>query len=70
MTTTSRKLYRSTEDRWLGGVCGGLAEYFGKDASLFRLVFAVGLVLGVGTFGVAYVLMWWLVPNRPATASV
>lgn len=65
--TTTRKLYRSTEDRWLGGVCGGVAEYFGKDAWLVRLVFAAGFLLGIGTLGVVYLLMWWLVPNRPTS---
>jgi len=38
----AKKFYRSRNQRMLGGICGGLAEYFDADVSLFRLVF-VGL---------------------------
>jgi phage shock protein C len=57
-----RKLYRSRSQRMLGGVCGGLAEYFNVDATLIRVLF---LVLGVfgGTGLVIYVVMWLIVPD-------
>jgi phage shock protein C len=57
-----RKLYRSRSQRMLGGVCGGLAEYFNVDATLIRVLF---LVLGVfgGTGLVIYVVMWIIVPD-------
>lgn len=70
-----RKLRRSY-DRKLGGVAGGLAEYFDIDPTLVRVLFVVGLFLpGLG-FGVAiaYLLMWWVIPAPeggapPARAS-
>jgi phage shock protein C len=60
----TRKLYRSTTNRQLAGVCGGLAEYFNLDATLIRILFVVLAVLG-GSGLVIYVAMWILVPKQP-----
>jgi phage shock protein C len=57
-----RKLYRSRNQRMLGGVCGGLAEYFNLDATLIRVLFLVLAVFG-GTGLVIYVVMWLIVPD-------
>ncbi len=43
-----RRLYRSNEDRWIGGVCGGLATYFDREPWFFRLVLAIPLLFGAG----------------------
>ena len=37
----TKKLYRSKTDKMISGVCGGLAQYFGVDATVVRLVFAL-----------------------------
>ena len=57
-----RKLYRSRNQRMLGGVCGGLAEYFNVDTTLIRVLFLVLAVFG-GTGLVIYVVMWLIVPD-------
>src|SRR5215204_4006990 len=57
-----RKLYRSRSQRMLGGVCGGLAEYFNVDATLIRVLFLVLAVVG-GSGLVIYLLMWIIVPD-------
>ncbi len=58
-----KKLVRSRTNRWLAGVCGGLAVYFGVDATLVRLVFIVAsLVFGVGLL--PYVILWVVMPAR------
>ncbi|MCX6309725.1 MAG: PspC domain-containing protein [Bacteroidia bacterium] len=57
-----KKLYRSKE-RMLGGVCGGVAEYFGMDKTIARLIFAA-LVVAYGTGAWLYLLMWIIVPNQ------
>jgi phage shock protein C len=57
-----RKLYRSRNQRMLGGVCGGLAEYFNLDTTLIRVLFLVLAVFG-GTGLVIYVVMWLIVPD-------
>jgi phage shock protein C len=58
------ELRRSGTDRMLGGVCGGLAEYSGIDAVLWR-VGAVGLTLTGGAGVVVYLLLWVLLPSAP-----
>jgi phage shock protein C len=60
----TRKLYRSTTNRQLAGVCGGLAEYFNLDVTLIRVLFVLLAVLG-GSGLVIYVAMWIIVPKQP-----
>ncbi|NNG22295.1 PspC domain-containing protein [Telluria aromaticivorans] len=56
-------LRRSRTDRWLGGVCGGLAQVSGVDSWVWRLVFAL-FTLTFG-FGIAiYLLLWIFVPEE------
>lgn len=47
MLTPSRRLHRSADDRMIAGVCGGLAETFGIDATLLRLLVGL-LIIGTG----------------------
>lgn len=56
------ELRRSREDRWLGGVCGGLARITGMDSWVWRLLFTL-LVLCVGTGLFVYLLLWIFVPQ-------
>ncbi|HSH00498.1 MAG TPA: PspC domain-containing protein [candidate division Zixibacteria bacterium] len=59
-----RKLYRSRSDRMLAGVCGGLAAYFNLDSTVVRLIFAIGVFVGLLTL-IVYVVCWVLVPEEP-----
>ncbi len=60
----SKKLYRSRKDKMIGGVAGGLAEYFDIDPTLVRIIFIVTLFIGGGGF-LAYIIMWIVVPEEP-----
>jgi phage shock protein C len=60
----TRKLYRSRSNRQVAGVCGGLAQYFGIDATLIRVLFVVLAVLG-GSGIVLYLALWIIVPSEP-----
>lgn len=60
-----RKLYRSRSDNMLFGVCGGIAEYFGWDTTLVRLVTVVLTVLGAGSLILIYLLAAIIVPLEP-----
>ncbi len=51
---------RSATDRWLGGICGGLAVATGMQSWVWRLLFALALCTGFGL--IAYVLLWIFVP--------
>ena len=64
MTNDYRKLYRSSDDRMLGGVAGGLGEFLTIDPTLIRLLFVLSLVLGGAGF-VVYLVMWLVVPEEP-----
>jgi phage shock protein C len=58
----ANKLYRSTTDSMLGGVCGGLGAYFNFDPNLIRLLFVV-LAVAPGIGIPAYIALWLLVPE-------
>lgn len=60
----ARRLVRSRDDRWLGGVCAGVADYAGMDANLVRLLTVLGTVFGLGSLVVAYVVAWVLIPEE------
>ncbi len=69
MSTEYRKLYRSRSARMLGGVCGGLGEYFGIDPTLIRLAFILGVLLGFGSMLFVYLVMLIIVPDEPMTGT-
>jgi phage shock protein PspC (stress-responsive transcriptional regulator) len=60
----NKKLYRSRKEKMLGGVAGGLADYFEIDPTLIRIIFVVTVFLGGGGF-LAYIIMWIVVPEEP-----
>jgi phage shock protein C len=60
-------LYRSRQDRMLGGVCGGLARYLGVDVALMRVLLVVLTVFGVGAGAIGYLIAWIVVPEEPPT---
>jgi phage shock protein PspC (stress-responsive transcriptional regulator) len=60
-----KKLYRSTTNKWLGGVCGGIAKYFGKDPVLIRLLWVVVTLLSAGAGIIGYILFWIFVDKEP-----
>ena len=53
-----KKLRPSSTDKIALGVCGGLASYFGWDATLIRIVFAASIVLGIGSPLIMYLVLW------------
>jgi phage shock protein C len=57
-----KRLHRSRSDRVFAGVCGGLAEYFGVDAVLLRIV-AVALALSGGAGFLLYLIAWIAMPE-------
>ena len=59
-----KKLYKSQGDRKLCGVCCGLGEFFGIDASLIRLGWIVFCLLG-GSGVLAYIIAALVIPDEP-----
>ena len=65
----NKKLYRSVSDKKLAGVCGGIAEYFGLDATLIRVGWAlVSLFLGAGVL--AYIVCALIIPQKPENPNI
>jgi phage shock protein C len=62
-TDAVKRFRRSRGDRWIGGVCGGLATLTGIEAWIWRLMAAVLLVFG-GTGALIYILLWIFVPEQ------
>jgi phage shock protein C len=62
------RLTRSTNDRWLTGVCGGIAEYTGIDPTIVRVAFALVALCGGGGL-LAYAAAWLIIPSADAEAS-
>lgn len=61
-----KHLYRSRDNKIIAGVCGGLAEYFGIDPIIIRII-AVILLLPGGLPGfLPYVILWIVMPVKPA----
>ncbi len=67
-STTSKKLYRDTENSYVGGVSSGLAHYFGIDALWIRLIWFL-LIFGAGTGVLLYILLWIFVPEATTTSE-
>lgn len=59
----TKKLYKS-RNRVVAGVCGGIAEYFGIDPTLVRIIWAI-LILCFGTGILAYIICAILIPEMP-----
>ncbi|TYB77101.1 PspC domain-containing protein [Bizionia myxarmorum] len=64
----SKKLFRDTENSYIGGVSAGLGHYFGIETVWIRLLWIV-LIFGAGTGVLLYILLWILVPEAKTTAD-
>ncbi|MBR2782825.1 MAG: PspC domain-containing protein [Firmicutes bacterium] len=66
-----KNLYRSTGKRMLGGVCGGIAEYFGIDATIIRLLYVI-LTLFTACFPgvILYIICLFVIPEDPGYTDI
>jgi phage shock protein C len=70
MPDVSRQLRRSRTNRLIAGVVGGLAEYFGVDPTLMRVVYVVGSIVSAAFPGLlVYLLLWLLIPEAENRAG-
>jgi phage shock protein C len=60
-----KRLYISSKDRILGGICGGIAEYFDTDPTIVRLLFVLLLLASFGTAVIGYLIAWVIIPRNP-----
>ncbi len=62
--TTRGRLYRDTGDKFVGGVCSGIAAYLNVDPAIVRILFAIITFGGFGLGFVAYILLWIILPPK------
>ena len=62
-----KRLYRSSTNKVIAGVCGGLGEYFKIDPVIFRVIFVILLLPGGLPGLIPYVILWIIVPLKPQT---
>ena len=62
--TTNKRLLRSSSDRWVAGVCGDIAEYFGWDPAIVRLAYVLLSVFSAAFPGLlVYIILWLIMPQ-------
>lgn len=59
-----KKLYESNQNKMIDGVCGGIAEYFGIDPTVVRLIWALFSLMG-GSGILAYIIAAIIIPRSP-----
>jgi len=67
-TSSTKKLYRDTENAYIGGVSAGLSHYFGIEVLWIRLIWVL-LFFGAGTGVLVYILLWILMPAAETTSE-
>jgi len=61
----AKRLYRSSKQRMIAGICGGLAEYFDMDVNIMRLLFvAISLLSVLFPMVIFYIIAWIIVPEE------
>lgn len=64
-----KKLYKSSNDKVLGGVCGGIGEYFAVDSVIIRLLWVVFTLMG-GAGLIAYIIAAIIIPENPSGGHI
>ncbi|PKN34563.1 MAG: PspC domain-containing protein [Deltaproteobacteria bacterium HGW-Deltaproteobacteria-19] len=59
-----KQLYLSETNRKIGGVCGGIGEYFDRDPTVIRVLFILLALFSFGFGILAYIAMWLIIPKR------
>jgi phage shock protein C len=66
----TKALVRSRKGRMVAGICAGIADYFGLDATLARVIVAVVSVITGGTGVLAYLVAWVIIPEEGEKTSI
>jgi phage shock protein C len=61
---STKRLYRSRNDRMIAGVCGGLGQFLGMDPTIIRLIFVVAVLAGFAGV-LAYLILAVVIPLEP-----
>ena len=67
--SVNKRLFRDSDDKYIGGVASGVAHYFGIDPTVIRLILVVLAIFSAGTFLFLYIIFWIIVPKATTTAE-
>lgn len=59
----NKKLLRSTKNKMVAGVCGGIGEYFNVDPTVIRLLWVILTLISMGAGVIAYIIAWVIIPE-------
>ena len=65
-----KQLVRPQKGRMVAGVCAGIGQFFGVDANIVRIIFAVLTVFSAGAAALVYLIAWVVVPEEGETGSI
>lgn len=68
-TSDKKRLFRDTDKALIAGVSAGLAEYFGLDVLLIRILFVIATILTAGWIILLYIILWLLVPEAKTSSD-
>lgn len=60
-----KRLYRSSKNKIIAGVCSGIGEYYGIDPVVIRLVWVILSLVSFGFGVLAYLIAWMIIPRNP-----
>ena len=66
----TKTLVRDRKGRMVAGVCAGVAQYFGLDVTLVRVIVAVVSIITGGAGVLAYLAAWVIIPGEGETTSI
>jgi phage shock protein PspC (stress-responsive transcriptional regulator) len=64
-----RRMYRDVDNRYLGGVCAGIAAYYHFDSLIVRIISAILFVISMGVVGLIYLILWIVLPPARTVAE-
>jgi phage shock protein C len=65
-----KKIYRSTEDRKIAGICGGIGELLNVDPTIIRLMLIfLCIVTAVMPLVLTYIIAWFIIPEKPSDGA-
>ena len=65
-----KQLIRPKDGRMIAGVCAGIGQFFGIDANLIRIAFALLTLLSAGAAALVYLVAWVVVPEEGESGSI
>jgi len=69
MSGKYKQLYRSSNEKMIAGVCGGLGDYFDIDPTIIRLIFVFGAIVTGSALFWAYLIMMVVVPEETVASE-